>query len=936
MAQQQSLTDKKMSEMTSDDVRSMMKPLGFPALPYPMVKLKKDDAGHLVHTLGVVQDAGNPMIVYSEQSAERVNGMLFRQMPIPSMMFMLRDLLTKSAPESKNKIMTVFGDAAFGKSHLFKLLGSLTHPQGAISVDCGGMNMRELFFRTVIDYGAGVKEQFEKRVLDGKVSKGSLEILEAEFPGSVLRKFSDKNKLITEGNFKDQAALVELVSEDAKARADANKSERVYINWDAIGARRQETVDGKTNAAEDRGDAAIRAQKVLSAIYDKEGLDVQSNAFGIKTVPGEVFESISTGRPLFLDEFNKSKKGTLDAFQTWLQFANGEIDRVTIYNPMAQSGDGDSPKALTIDRSDLKMGWFVGVAGNDSSDGDTTQDISVSMKTRLNPMYVGEPSDNDWKHRISQVWTGLPVVTLYNIFEPLAKSKPDEFSKFLVDLRKLGLDAEEVKAIPPHEIYFLQNFQETVTAINQVSQYYSDRLQLANPESPLLQQKAYENLADEISSGYDRIHVSFRKVIADFNKAVQSAPEVSDAKEAVLSLDLSAAFAQLDMSAIGKTMPGWHRFGGNMVRAIEEDVANDTIGMPLTRAALLKIAEENGILPSELKEAKASDSIRSIAELLKYDDLKDLGGTDELISVRNVLMACLKSQWPNLRQQDENVIPLAALGRALREIDEQRDPSPKSFIIPNDDIDSVNGSPLLVGRAVPVYDEYDPTESGEYQFVDFRSVLASLVVPEYSEGNRKLVWPVEMLDRMADDGDDQSGGSVDLLEQEAYKIAMGESKLGFNLSILKAVDAQKENVFLFVVEDKAHLDKTNTDWHKYLIIGPEAIAPQLQAELAKQGVSYLVKSEESSVQRINEFLAEGARVRGEDGQLASGNTQEVIEGLIKAFSAICELEVEAGNDPDQALIKEGSTLGQVIHNAKAEPAVFTSIVKPKVRASVLK
>lgn len=927
MAAQTSLMDKKISDLTSDEVRSLMKPLGIPGLPYPMVKVEesKDAKGQnqLVNTVGIVQDAANPLIVYSEMSPERINGMLFRQMPIPGMMIMMRDLLTKMKPESKNKIMTVFGDAAFGKSHLFKLMGGIVNPKGAISVDCGGMNMRELFFRTVIDYGAGVKEQFEKRVSDGKISETSLQTLEAEFPGSVIR------QPIMRGT----AQLSEMQGYAATSgrggvEVDLTPAQKVYINWDAIGQRRQENVEGKPETTEDRGDAAVRAAKVLRAIYDKEGIDVQSNAFGIKTVPGEVFESIRTGRPLFLDEFNKSKKGTLDAFQTWLQFANGEIDTVTIYNPMAQEGDGDSPKSLTINRGDLKAGWFVGVAGNDSSDGDTTQELSTSMRTRLNAKNVGEPSEADWAHRISQVWTGMPVTTLYNLFAPIAKSKPEEFSKFLVDLRKLGLNAEEVKAIPPHEIYFLQNFPETVAAINQVSKYYSTRLALSNPESPLLQTPAYDKLSDELSSGYDRIHVSFRKIIADFNQAIDSTPEVRDAKEAVLQLDLSAAFASLDLSAIGNAQPGWHKFGANMVRAIKEDIANDTVGMPLTRGSLVKLAEDNGIVPASLQEAKASGEFKSIAQLLKYDELKDLGGTEELVNVRNVLMACLRSQFPNLKQQDENVIPLNSLGRALRDIDSQRDPSPKAFVVPNDDIDTVNGNPLLVGKAVPVYDEYDPTETGEYQFVDYRAVLAGLVVPEFAEKNRELVWPIEMMERM----DDESQTN-DPLELEAYKIAMGQSKLGFNLSILKAVDENKDPVFLFVVEDKAHINKTNTDWHKYMVVGPKPIAPQLESELAKQGVFYLVKSEESSVKRINDFLSEGARMRGEDGQIATGNTQEVIEGLIKAFTAICQLtDLENGDDPERALVGEGATLGQVIHKAQAEPAVFTSIVKPKLRA----
>ncbi len=925
MAQEpNSVMDKKLSELTTAEINSLRRPVGFSALPYPMVKLVKNEQGQVVNTIGVVQDANNPLVVYSPQSVERVNGQLFRQMPIPSMMLMLRDLLKKTQPQSKNKIMTVFGDAAFGKSHLFKLMGSLTHPKGAISVDCGGMNMRELFFRTVIDYGQGVKEQFDKRAEQGKISEKSLQLLEEQFPGSVVRKQTmtgrNENYPQMPGNYTDKLST-------EQSYVDMNGyGEKIFINWDAIGARRQEGQQGKNVAVEDRGDAALRAQRILSAIYDREGIDVQSNAFGIKTVPGEVFESINSGRPLFLDEFNKSKKGTLDAFQTWLQFANGEIDTVTIQNPMAQSGEeGDSPKSITINRGDLKVGWFVGVAGNDSTDGDTTQEISVSMKTRLNPMYVGVPAENDWSHRIGQTWTGLPLTTLYTVHEKWAKADPAQFSEYLLNLRKLGLDAEEVKAIPPHELYFLKNFQETVEAVKQVAAYYHERLQLADPTSPLLQSKAYENLADEIGSGYDRVHVSFRKIIADFNKAIESSPEVRDSFEANFSSDLAAAFAQLDMSAVGNSGPGWHRFGANLVKAIEEDIANDTIGMPLVRAALLKIAETNGVTEPELKEARASEEKQSVATLLKYDDLKEVGGTEELTAIRNVLMACIKSQWPNF-QQDEYTIPLARLGEALRELDGKRDPSPKAFVMPNDDLDNINLNPMLVGRAVPVYDAPDPEATGEYQYVDFRAALASLVVPEYGEANRKLLWPVEMIDRM------EGEMSNDPLEIEAFNIAMGKASLGFNLGILKAVDARKEEVFLFVIEDKVHLNKTDVDRHKYLVIGPEAIAPQLQAELAKQGMTYIVRSEESSLTRINEFLAEGAHVRGVDGQLKSGHTQEVIEGLINAFSAICELEADPNAGPDEPQIKEGSTLGHLIQGTRAEPAVFTSIVKPKARS----
>ena len=882
------IENKKISEMTSDEIRAEMKPVGLPGLPYPMAMLKKGEKGTMEHDVGVIESAQNPLILYTDQSLERVNGMLFRQMPIPGMMFMLRDLLTKIAPDSKNRIMTVFGDAAFGKSHLFKLVGGMVHPDGPISVDCGGMNMREIFFRTVIDYGQGVKEQFEKRVQDGKISQASIDTLKAEFPDCIVEKDNKK-----------------------------------FVDWEAIGKpRKKRDAEGNqiNGEDEDRGDAARRAASVLKAVYEKEGIDVQSNSFGIKTVPGEWFESIWTGRPLFLDEFNKSKKGTLDAFQTALQFANGEIDELTIYNPMAAAGDNDSPKSITIKRSDLRMGWHIGVAGNDASDGDTTQELSVSMLTRLNPMRIGDPGLRDWSHRIGQIWTGLPVVTLYNLFEKTAKSNPAGFSDFLVNLRQLGLTAQERKAIPPHELYFLRNFQETVQAINQVSAYYNTRLQLSNPESAQYSKKEYQALSDEVSAHGDNIFVSFRKPIADFNKAIQATPEVRAAAESSLKLDLADIFKNVDLSAVGKVQPAWHKFGANMVRALQEDIANDTIGMPLVNAALITLCETNGIFPPNLKEAKPSKDAKPLTELLKYDPLKDLGGTEELQEVRGVLMACLKNQNPTLKQEDEFVIPLQALGMAMKELKDQGNPSTKSFVLPNEDLRSVTGTPLIVGQALPNYIDDDASKSKTYRLVDFRTALAALAVPEYAKENRAHIWPVDLDDYLPDEVKQEA--AKDKSQAEAMNTVKGKSQIGFDLVVLATTNAKKETVYLYVIDDKLR--------EKMMVVGPEAISAPLQSELAKNGVQYVVKSDEGSVTQINEFLAEGAKHRGNTGKLVQGNTQNVIEGLIKAFSALCELtDTEAGASPDQMTVNKGATLGLVMYKSKSKPAVFTSIVTPQ-------
>lgn len=871
-----SAINKKISDLTFDEINALKKPVGIPGLPYPMAMLSKNNQGVMVHDVGLIESYDNPLIVYSKQNIERVTGRLFREMPTPSMMLMMRDLLAKIDPHSKNRIMTVFGDAAAGKSHIFRLIGTLTHERGPIVVDCGGMNMRELFFRTVIDYGHGVKEQLEKRAVDGKILKSSLETLEGAFPGSVIEK-------------------------DGK----------VLINWDAVGARATKLKEGTTNefeTIESYDEAAYRAKKILDGIYAKEGISVQTNAFGIKTVKGEVFESIETGRPLFLDEFNKSKKGTLDAFQTFLQFANGEIDTVTIYNPMAEAGEGDSPKAITINRSDLRSGWHIGVAGNDTTDGDTTQDLSLSMETRLNIVRIGEPEKPDWCHRVSQIWTGLPLVTLYNLNEEKARANPAEFAEWLIGLRTLGLNNEEIQAIPPHELHFLRNFDKTVQAINQVSNYYYDRLLYSNQNSEKYNTKDKKilDMADEIAMGGKRIHVSFRKAIDDFNKAMQNAPEVRGKKQTTLSFNLSDVFNKAKVATIGENVPGWHRFGVNMVRAIVEGIVNDSTGMEKTQNTLLQLAESNGVVIPEYKEGKASGKMTALPELMKFDDLEKFGGTKYLTEVRSVLMAYLKeanAKTP-ITVSDDNVIGLANLGVALEKLNAA---GGTPFVMPNNDLNTVGNTPLIKGEAVPIYLYDDSTYEGK--LADFRMALAALTVPGYAKDNLDRIWPKDMLDWTVD--------KPTAAENLAYDVICGRSADNFNMNVLETSDEKGKATYLYVVEDRVA--------DKRIVLGDNKISDQLQSALMKNGVSYIVRSENGARDKVNGFLSDGVRARGSDKQqLTAQKTQAMTETLIQAFTA---LGVDEGRGSRN--VAKGNRLGDLLCDAKGEPRVHIKILAPK-------
>jgi len=885
----QSVMSKKRSELTAAEIASLKKPVGISGLPFPKVKLVEDAQGNVIHQVQIVQDTRNPIVVYSDMNVKAVNGIMYREMAIPSMMHVTEKILERLAPDRSDRVVALLGDAGTGKSHEFKKIARMAHPDGAIVVDCGGMNMHEILFRTVIDYGKGVKDLFDKRVESGKVSKDTLDTLESEFPGSVIR-----------------------------------NDEGARINWDAVG--RPRTNGGET--VEDRGAAVRRAKDLMEFLYEKEGIQIQSNSFGVKTVPGEMYESWVTGRPLFLDELTKAIPESLDVLNTVTQVFNGESPTARIYNPMSESGDAldnDSPPYLDFNAGDMRASWMMGVAGNEASDGITTHELSKSLGSRLYVIRVGDASQADWAHRTSQVWTGLPVTTLYTVFQKAAQAQPEAFANFLVSLRQLELSAEEVNAIPPHQKEFLLKFADTVKAANQVATFWHEQDQLAHDDSPLLAQEAYKGLVDELGEGARNIGLTFRTISASYNDAKHKSPEARPVNEAVLNLDLSATFNDLDTSVIGQTAPGWHSFGANLAEAVKWNIVNATVGMNKTRAALMKLAKDNGIVGDDFKEALPSDEIKPLSQLLKFEENVEVAGSAELQALRSIATAAIRAQWKNVRQSDEGIIPMVSLVRAVKELEEQRKASPHTVIVPNDDVNTVSKQPLLAAEAIPVYDL--PEDDSAFELVDYRAVLAAMVAPKYMDENRERFWPVGFTERLDNPPDMTQPDKV-----EPYNIGEGKGKWGFNLTVLNAKDEKGQQVYLWLVEDKVHLDKTDQDWHRYMLVGPAPISPDLESQLAKGGVTYAVKDDPKTVEAVNAFLVEGARVRGEDNKMAVADAREVTEMIVKAFAVQCPLpRVMPGTDPNEQIIPEDATLGAMIHEAKEAPAVFTSIMKPKAK-----
>lgn len=919
-----SLMSKKRLELTAEEIQQLKKPIGVAGLPYPKISIVEDANGETVYQLDIVQDTNNPIVVYSDMTPKQVTGIMYREMASKVMLMASQELLARLNPERADRVVAMIGDPGWGKTHEFRKIGKMAHPDGAIIVDMGGMNANEVLWRTVIDYGKGTREIFDKRLAAGQVSDETLKTLEEAFPGSVVR-------------------------------VEGGASQVTTINWDAVGRRRPKSTDAAGNEipAEDRGAAVKRAKELLEFLYEQEKITVQSNAFGIKTVPGEIFEAHWSGRPLLLDELTKALPETINTLQSVLQVFNGEIAEFEVKNPSAESsefGDNDSPKSIVLRASDVRASFLLGVAGNDKSDGATTFDFSESFSSRILKVNIGDPDKDDWAHRTSQLWTGLPLSTLNLLYAGPMKTNPEAYAKFLIDLRKLDLNADQVNAIPPHHTEFLKKYSDTAAAIDQFATTLHTWDQLSREDSALLAKDEYKQLVDELGEKAKRIKITPRIITQIYNQSIHTQPEARPVAEAKLNFDLEATFNSLDTSVIGQTAPAWHRFGKNVSDAMRWTIVNFTVGMKKTRAALIGLAKANGITPPDFKEAQVSDTVKTLAELLKYDQHPDAGGSEHLLSIRSVLLTAIRSQSKNknLRQPDDVVLPMPALARAVAEMESRKDETPFTFVVPNNDLDTVQAKPLLAAQALPIYELTHPETSDEFNLVDFRDVLASLVVPQFGEKNRQHMWPVELLElldkppkhKLHEDGtvvlDDKGEPVPDL---EPYHILEGHGEWGINFVILRSANKQGDPVNLWVIEDKTTLQKAadpaKAEHHRFMIVGPEAIPPELEVALAKNNVTYIVKSDPGMKKTVNEFLIEGARIRGVDGQIDPEAAEEVTEAIVKSYAVTHSLppappgtEHLAGKGP---VIGPEATLGEFIEQSKDSdrPAVFVSIVTPK-------
>lgn len=634
------LLAKKDSELTAGEKASLLKAIGTSALPYPASHFVTGADGKLQMEIGVIADDANPLPVYADQPHDHVVGLLYREMAIPSLLHVQKDAILRRAPESKGRLMAVLGDPGSGKSHLAKLMARVRDGRPAEVIDCGGRYMGDLLWEQVIDYGEDFKTALTSRLRAGGLSARSVEILEKNFAEALV---------------KDSGGKI------------------IDIDWDKTAQPQQKGGSKDKPVYESIEEAVERSLKLIKMIAEYEGIPTQAvNNVGVKKVPGVIKRLHDEGREGILDEYTKSIEGSDDFLQTVLQYFNGEIDEVTVTNSMKVNGHEET-YSYTLRREDMKPGCFITMTGNKKSDGFSTHALSRSAYSRIPVYTIENPLPVDWKHRISQILTGLPLSTLYSVFSDMAQDDPQEFGDMLVEMRLMGLSDAEKDRVPAHQITMLRNWQQTNAGVEKLANFYMYWSKIIDPQSDLYDPEKtqnadnIENILPEISAAYrDESAVDFRKVIQDAGEALKVKPKVKTIDNGSnLRLNFSAVGRQKANVSVPSAEVLASEFGTRLEDVLLERIGTMTAGRPKLQEALMKEARERGVitLPGQ---AQQNDTLR---KLLNQDIFASVGGIKSVVAIREILADHKKKEKPELKgKTDEEIVPTDQAAAACEEL----------------------------------------------------------------------------------------------------------------------------------------------------------------------------------------------------------------------------------------------------------------------------
>ncbi|MBK66501.1 MAG: hypothetical protein CMP22_00015 [Rickettsiales bacterium] len=824
--------------------------------------------------------ARNQVAIYSEKDSKEVLALLYRNLPKPSMLKIFWDGCVNRMPESRRRLEFIKGYPGAGKTFMAGLHSELRTGKKPIKVDCGGRNLQELLWETVIDFGS---------------DKNFYEELEARGAAGQLNPFS--KKILKE-------ALGEAYVE--------GKDGGVVFLWDRLG--NADSVKGRDN------NYMEKVQDALTKVRQFEGLEsANSNALGLRMVPGVIFQAFQDNVPLILDEYNKSKDGTDDAMQTVLQFINGETDEVTVNSPMKDNSEGG--QSYTLRREDMGDLFFVTATGNAVVDGVSTRPLSESANQRWQPVTIPNSTEEDWHHAWTQFATGVPISTLYQLGMKRGVNefdkKPEKFKKYLMAFLTEGLDDNQKATMNEEYVDFIKSWKPVMDDFEELSKFCHKWATLLDPANESFNVTNDDGVLEEIEEPEYKAEVAmgYRKIIKWLEEVRQNIPAAVSPEQATgLDDDIEDFFADYEFEE-GFLEPISLNYGDRLREVIKREIIRTTVavGKKHTFTYLRDLAANHRMISKQLDSGRLTNQ-KLVGSALNISPLRGFDIESKAEILQRELSEYIRVAMPTKSKgkSDEELVSLSkmkALVQHLETMDalevDADNPNARDILFINDDENSQSRRPLSDGRTfdeTPVANNNNshspsrPRGTGPYgsdsgpstweqdstpkvnepvkptadELVDETNFLTTLVLPVVGDVNLRSVWNKAITN---------SGQTADAVEDRSVKMAEDRDPAGLAITtVMVRSDRGRET--------PVHLVK-NTQTGKVLVIGND-VSKELQHNFALARMQYVSRHEDDAAEKIKEALYEVA-----------GDSAREIDTSLKMAFLMRNQEVQSGKNDEQ-------------------------------------
>lgn len=778
--------------------------------------------------------------------------------------------------DQQSYISGFIGAPSIGKSFAYKTLGKMTHPKGALMLNCKDVDMGSIFCETVFDTSAA---DAEKAGIDAKIMLGN------KNPGQGLK--PESIELL-------RNALGKAFSEEDR------DGKKVYsIDWNGI------QVKGDTFEEQNYQKQVVAS--CLTQVCQQEGIKTNNGAqsIGITTRDGIAIRVLDPnspdyGRRLLLDEINRCKPSTMQKLYEYAaMLADPNVETCEVI------GGGNRP--VTLRRSAFPPTFRVNFTGNPAIEGMGSDDMDSPFISRLGNeldlMNLPDPTEKDIADRIAGKLTGVPLMQMYYAYEDDFKNDPEAFTETMMAFRKGGLTKKEQAAIPEEQLINIRNAKNTMQVAEQMSEFFAEIRQLTNPNSSLYKQSGLQ-LSQEYEAYLNSLEIDLRLVTKFMENASVEKPkpvtkpklgklmgklgkqrESTEAKKPDMKERLATRGDRLE-----EYIEGWMERifmpGHGETLGIQHDEMKEMYDIAK------KIAANHGIGDPILVEGKISGAKR----------IKDLYNADvsmlpdkQTDVIRNELADLLEKKHGIKLENPEEALPTFAINAALARVKEAANKEPenaqvRSIHVLNDNADTVADTPIVeaVLTDASVAEMPEPKDLAPHD-----TFMGALAIPVLSDANIKALWNHSLSAMEALDPDD-----------ETVKIAENRSETGIGLTTLLTND-KGEAVVTHVLTDAPN---------KRTVIISEDVDKKVQDMFARNGITYIDRKDPKAADKINKEI--------EFMTVSRPNPQEVMECM---QGALMLRDASAGDTLGEAL---AASSAETVHN----PIFVSHVERPPVIA----